>query len=361
MDSRETPAAAAASMHQSQSHHLRQPTSYNYNHSTVSSQTLPVGSNSNSASPFMQTSRFPLNSSAPPTVDGLSSPFADGSLNIVPDKKKKRGRPRKYSSDSGIGLGLNPDASPTQVTPFSTSGHGFSGTGSQSSDPRVKKSRGRPPSSGKKQLDSLGPSGVGFTPHVILVHAGEDIASKIMAFSQEGPRTICILSANGAVCNVTLHQPASSGGTVTYEGRFEIISLSGSFELSESNGSTHGRSSSLSVSLAGSDGRVLGGNVAGMLTAATPVQVIVGSFVFAEVKKPKAEISSTPFPRNMLASAVTSPPSQSQGGSSDSSDDNGGSPFNQGGTTTLFNNNSSHHHQPQHHNMSLYSNMGWGK
>lgn len=45
----------------------------------------------------------------------------------------------------------------------------------------------------------------------------QDIASKIMAFSQQGPRTICILSANGAICNVTLRQPAMSGGTVTYE------------------------------------------------------------------------------------------------------------------------------------------------
>uniref|UniRef100_A0A6N2L6H0 AT-hook motif nuclear-localized protein n=1 Tax=Salix viminalis TaxID=40686 RepID=A0A6N2L6H0_SALVM len=45
----------------------------------------------------------------------------------------------------------------------------------------------------------------------------KDIASKIMAFSQQGPRTICILSANGAICNVTLRQPAMSGGSVTYK------------------------------------------------------------------------------------------------------------------------------------------------
>lgn len=38
-----------------------------------------------------------------------------------------------------------------------------------------------------------------------------------MAFSQEGPRTVCILSANGAICNATLRQPALSGGTVAYE------------------------------------------------------------------------------------------------------------------------------------------------
>lgn len=61
------------------------------------------------------------------------------------------------------------------------------------------------------------------------------------------------------------------------QGRFEIISLSGSFLLSENNGS-RSRTGGLSVSLAGSDGRVLGGGVAGMLTAATPVQVLLYFF-----------------------------------------------------------------------------------
>ena len=56
------------------------------------------------------------------------------------------------------------------------------------------------------------------------------------------------------------------------QGRFEIISLSGSFLLSDNNGS-RSRTGGLSVSLAGSDGRVLGGGVAGMLQAASPVQV----------------------------------------------------------------------------------------
>lgn len=56
------------------------------------------------------------------------------------------------------------------------------------------------------------------------------------------------------------------------QGRFEIISLSGSFLLAE-DGDTRSRTGGLSVALAGSDGRVLGGCVAGMLMAATPVQV----------------------------------------------------------------------------------------
>lgn len=40
---------------------------------------------------------------------------------------------------------------------------------------------------------------------------------KIISFSQQGPRAICILSANGVISSVTLRQPDSSGGTLTYE------------------------------------------------------------------------------------------------------------------------------------------------
>lgn len=56
------------------------------------------------------------------------------------------------------------------------------------------------------------------------------------------------------------------------QGRFEILSLSGSFLLTESSG-TRSRTGGLSVSLAGPDGRVIGGGVAGLLMAASPVQV----------------------------------------------------------------------------------------
>lgn len=42
---------------------------------------------------------------------------------------------------------------------------------------------------------------------------------KVISFSQQGPRAICILSANGVISNVTLRQPDSSGGTLTYEVR----------------------------------------------------------------------------------------------------------------------------------------------
>ncbi|MBA0656957.1 hypothetical protein Goklo_009275 [Gossypium klotzschianum] len=285
----------------------------------------------------------------PKPLDSLNSVGFDGSpqfrYNTEPAAmKKKRGRPRKYAPDGNIAL---LQLAPTTPIASNSANHGDGdsvGLGSNSgvagggavSEPPAKRNRGRPPGSSKRQMDALagGVGGVGFTPHVITVEAGEDIASKVMAFSQQGPRTVCILSANGAISNVTLRQPAMSGGTVTYEGRFEIISLSGSFLLPENNGS-HSRSGGLSVSLAGSDGRVLGGGVAGMLHAASPVQVIVGSFI-ADGKKQSQDVSKT-GPSSMLTSSMLnfgapgltgSPPSQ--GGSSESSDENGGSPLNRG-------------------------------
>jgi hypothetical protein len=60
------------------------------------------------------------------------------------------------------------------------------------------------------------------------------------------------------------------------QGHFDILSLSGSFLLAE-DGDTRSRTGGLSVALAGSDGRIVGGCVAGMLMAATPVQVLYSS------------------------------------------------------------------------------------
>ncbi|KAG6776714.1 hypothetical protein POTOM_020242 [Populus tomentosa] len=169
--------------------------------------------------------------------------------------KRKRGRPRKYGPDGTMALALASAPQSVAVTqPTSTAtGGGFSSPPAQThplvsppppppgsdvgvvgaagvvasppvtlggsvSPTGVKKARGRPPGSSKKQqLDALGSAGFGFTPHVITVKAGEDISSKVMSFSQHGPRAVCILSANGAISNVTLRQQATSGGTVTYE------------------------------------------------------------------------------------------------------------------------------------------------
>lgn len=216
-------------------------------------------------------------SSAISSHSNLSAPSA---VPAGETPKRKRGRPRKYGPDGTVSLALtsSPATHPRAVAP------------------EQKRGRGRPPGTGRKQqLASLGEwlsgsAGMGFTPHVITIGIGEDIAAKIMAFSQQGPRAVCILSANGAVSTVTLSQSSSSGGTVTFEGRFEIICLSGSYLPANSGGSIN-RTGGLSISLASPDGRVIGGGVGGMLIAASPVQVIVGSFVWggSRLKNKKEE------------------------------------------------------------------------
>lgn len=51
----------------------------------------------------------------------------------------------------------------------------------------------------------------------------QDVAGRILLFSEKGPRGICILSANGAVSNVTIRQPGSTGGILTYEVWSQIL------------------------------------------------------------------------------------------------------------------------------------------
>ncbi|XP_059288034.1 AT-hook motif nuclear-localized protein 10-like isoform X1 [Lycium ferocissimum] len=263
-------------------------------------------------------------------AQGLNSNLAD-------PMKRKRGRPRKYGPDGSMAIGLNPNASP----PVAGAGGGADVSMQEQvnnvgpvSPNSMKKSRGRPPgsSSKKQQMDNLGSTGFGFTPHIIAVKTGEDVASKIMSFSQNGPRAVCILSASGVISNVTLRQAATSGGTATYEGRFDILSLSGSFLLSEIGGQ-RSRTGALSICLAGSDGRLLGGCVAGVLTAASPVQVIAGSFVADGQKEPKSashfEVSPAPLNANLGGMTRTnSPPSR---GTYSESSGGPGSPLNQSG------------------------------
>ncbi|KOM57685.1 hypothetical protein LR48_Vigan11g071800 [Vigna angularis] len=207
------------------------------------------------------------------------------SVGLDGSAKKKRGRPRKYGPDGSVTMAL----SPMPISSSAPSSNDFS-SGKRG------KMRGMEYKQSKKLgLDYLGDlnacsDGTNFMPHIITVNAGEDITMKVISFSQQGPRAICILSANGVISNVTLRQPDSSGGTLTYEGRFEILSLSGSFMPTDNQG-TRSRSGGMSVSLASPDGRVVGGGVAGLLVAASPV--VVGSFLPSsqqeqKLKKPKS-------------------------------------------------------------------------
>ncbi|XP_062117495.1 AT-hook motif nuclear-localized protein 1-like isoform X2 [Humulus lupulus] len=222
----------------------------------------------------------------PPTCTGgvgtTAVAAAQGSVDSL--GKKKRGRPRKYDANGNLSLaylqGLKTKP-PSGTTPFTLSSPVSSPSEFSSSS---KKGKVRPSGSSSWQLASLGElfaktAGGDFTPHVVTVNTGEDVVETILSFVHKGPRGVCVLSANGAVSNVTIRQPGSSGGILTYEGRFEILSLSGSYTVPEYSTGARNRSGGLSVSLAGPDGRVIGGGLAGLLTAASPIQIVVGSFM----------------------------------------------------------------------------------
>lgn len=117
-----------------------------------------------------------------------------------------------------------------------------------------------------------------FTTRVVIVEAGEDVGRKIIEFcDQQVPGyAVCIISATGKLSEITLSWHLSSNASVTYEGQFEILTLSGSFIPTSSGGSD--RMGSLSISFAHRDARVVGGRVAGQLKAATSVMITVGSF-----------------------------------------------------------------------------------
>ncbi|KAK9076691.1 hypothetical protein SSX86_005025 [Deinandra increscens subsp. villosa] len=214
------------------------------------------------------------------SMSSSSSPRI-GSESMV---KKKRGRPRKYGGDgSHMALALVP------TSPVDGSGSGT---------PTTKKNRGRPPGSGRKQrLANVGEwmcasAGLAFTPHIIHVETGEDVAAKIQSFAQQRPRGVCIMSGNGSVSVVQLRQFASSGGTVTYEGRFEILSLSGSYLLPETGTPNH-RTGGLSISICSQDGHVFGGAIGGRLIASSLIQVscLHSVFSFNLYKTPKKVVA----------------------------------------------------------------------
>ncbi|KAG2312209.1 hypothetical protein Bca52824_023766 [Brassica carinata] len=226
----------------------------------------------------------------PPQISMAATTMMEGICGVP--MKKKRGRPRKYGPDGAV-VALSPkpiSSAPAPSHPPPLSSHVIDFSASE------KRGKMKPTNSFNRtkfhhQVENLGewvPCSVGgkFTPHVITVNAGEDVTMKIISFSQQGPRAICVLSANGVISSVTLRQPDSSGGTLTYEGRFEILSLSGSF-MPNDIGGTRRPSLGMSVSLASPDGRVVGGVVAGLIVAASPVQVVVGSFLAGKDQEPK--------------------------------------------------------------------------
>ncbi|KAJ7547722.1 hypothetical protein O6H91_08G100900 [Diphasiastrum complanatum] len=149
------------------------------------------------------------------------------------------------------------------------------------------------------------------TPHVLEIPTGYDVGESVAAFARKGQRGLFILTGSGSVSNVALRQPSAVGSTVTFHGCFEILAMSGAFIFQP----TAYASAGLTISLAGAQGQVLGGNVVGALVAASPVLVIAASFLGPSYDRlPDVEANDE---AKLLAAATTisvSPPDPSSTG-----------------------------------------------
>lgn len=144
--------------------------------------------------------------------------------------------------------------------------------------------RGRPPGSKNRPKPPIvitKESPNALRSHVLEISSGSDIVECIATFANRRHRGVSVLSGSGIVTNVTLRQPAAPGGVITLQGRFELLSLSGAFLPAPSPPGTTG----LTVYLAGGQGQVVGGTVAGALVASGPVMVIAATFTNATYER----------------------------------------------------------------------------
>ncbi|KAJ3672185.1 hypothetical protein LUZ60_006906 [Juncus effusus] len=144
--------------------------------------------------------------------------------------------------------------------------------------------RGRPPGSKNKPKPPVfvtRDSPNALRSHVMEVSSGADVAEAIAQFSRRRQRGVCVLSGAGTVANVALRQPSAPGAVVALHGRFEILSLTGTFLP----GPAPPGSTGLTVYLAGGQGQVVGGSVVGSLVAAGPVMIIASTFTNATYER----------------------------------------------------------------------------
>ncbi|KAE8726798.1 AT-hook motif nuclear-localized protein 21 [Hibiscus syriacus] len=148
---------------------------------------------------------------------------------------------------------------------------------SDSGDLVARRPRGRPAGSKNKPKPPIiitRESANTLRAHILEVGNGCDVFDCVANYARRRQRGICILSGSGTVTNVTIRQPSATGAVVTLHGRFEILSLSGSFLPPPAPpGAT-----SLTIYLAGGQGQVVGGSVVGELMTTGPVIVIAASF-----------------------------------------------------------------------------------
>ncbi|XP_031475553.1 AT-hook motif nuclear-localized protein 23-like [Nymphaea colorata] len=194
----------------------------------------------------------PDSAASPPQLDGSS---------------RKRGRGDDGEGDNDEEK-HSPETATTTVTTTTAGGGEVSG----------RRPRGRPPGSKNKPKPPIiitRDSANALRSHVMEIATGADVVEAVASYARRRQRGVSVISGAGSVSNVTLRQPAAPGSVATLPGRFEILSLSGSFLPPPAPPGSTG----LTIFLAGAQGQVVGGIVAGPLMAASPVILMAASFM----------------------------------------------------------------------------------
>ncbi|KAJ4965760.1 hypothetical protein NE237_017609 [Protea cynaroides] len=147
----------------------------------------------------------------------------------------------------------------------------------------LRRPRGRPPGSKNKPKPPViitrdTTDMTAMRPHVFEIPGGIDVVDALARFARRRNIGLCVLSGSGTVANVTLRQPsATPGATVTFHGRFDILSISATL-LPPSSSSIPSSANAFTISLAGPSGQIVGGSVAGSLLAAGTVYIVAAAF-----------------------------------------------------------------------------------
>ncbi|KAL1219205.1 AT-hook motif nuclear-localized protein 18 [Cardamine amara subsp. amara] len=174
---------------------------------------------------------------------------------------------------------LKRDRVEDEVDHPNSSGKDQTATPSEGENIKNQRPRGRPAGSKNKPKPPIiitRDSPNAFRCHVMEINNGRDVMESLAVFTRSRQCGVCVLTGNGSVTNVTVRQPGgrSDSNVVKFQGRFEILSLSGSFLPPPAPPAA----SSLTVYLAGGQGQVVGGVVVGPLIASGPVMIMAASF-----------------------------------------------------------------------------------
>ncbi|KAJ0258611.1 AT-hook motif nuclear-localized protein 22 [Hirschfeldia incana] len=221
----------------------------------------------------------------------LPPPFLSRDLHLHPhhqfqhQQQHNNGHEIDQHRISGLKRDRDTEIDPNEHSPAgkdqNTPGSGGESGGGGGDNQITRRPRGRPAGSKNKPKPPIiitRDSANALKSHVMEVANGCDVMESVTVFARRRQRGVCVLSGNGAVTNVTIRQPASVPGAgssvVNLHGRFEILSLSGSFLPPPAPPAASG----LTIYLAGGQGQVVGGSVVGPLMASGPVVIMAASF-----------------------------------------------------------------------------------